>query len=100
MHRTMIPTGQVLKRLVSPFVIMLALAGCEVNQQREVAHYRRILDEGNSLPPPVQRLDEKQTLSLQQAMALANQNDEDLALRGEDYVQALINKNRLVANFL
>src|SRR5438046_8760001 len=33
-------------------------------------------------------------------MSLANANDEQLALRGEDYVQALINKNRIVANFL
>ena len=33
-------------------------------------------------------------------MALANQNNEQLALRGEDYVQGLIEKNRAVAAFL
>jgi outer membrane protein len=78
---------------------ILLLAGCAVNQQREVAHYRRILD-ANTLPPPTNQLEPSQPLSLEQAMALANASDESLALRGEDYVQALINKNRVVANFL
>jgi outer membrane protein TolC len=39
-------------------------------------------------------------LTLARALALANQNNEQLGLRGEDYVQALIQKNRAVAGFL
>ena len=39
-------------------------------------------------------------MSLQQAMQLASQNNEQLELSGEAYVQALINKNRAVAAFL
>src|SRR5207248_1691144 len=70
-----------------------------VNQQREVAHYRRVLGE-NALPAANNRLDPAQPLSLEQAMSLANASDESLALRGEDYVQALINKNRIAADFL
>src|SRR5689334_5297253 len=86
--------------LTSLFVgILMTMAGCAVDQQREVARYRRILDD-STLPGPVERLDPRQPLSLEQAMSLANKTDEDLGLRGEDYVQALINKNRIVANFL
>ncbi|HSI34495.1 MAG TPA: TolC family protein, partial [Tepidisphaeraceae bacterium] len=39
-------------------------------------------------------------LSLVAALSLTSQNNEEIALRGEDYVQALIAKNRAVANFL
>ena len=39
-------------------------------------------------------------LTLENALALANAHNEQLGLRGEDYLQALINKNRAVANFL
>ena len=76
----------------------LALAaGCGVDQKREVDAYRQQLDArvpaGGAFAPD-------DPLTLQRALALANQNNEQLGLRGEDYVQALIQKNRVVANFL
>jgi outer membrane protein TolC len=79
-------------------VVAVLAAGCRVDQDKEVARYRRVLDE-NPLPvdPPALQ---SQPLGLAEAMALANRNNEQLGLSGEDYVQALINKNRAVANFL
>jgi outer membrane protein len=78
----------------------LVLAGCQVDQKKEVAQYRRVLDD-NHLPkvqdygpPPTE------AMTLVEAMSLANKYNENLGLSGEDYVQALIDKNRAVANFL
>src|SRR5205807_612101 len=39
-------------------------------------------------------------LSLEAAFLLANRNSEQLAISGEDYVQALIEKERAFSNFL
>ncbi len=78
--------------------VSFAMTGCAVDQSKEVAQYREVLDATHL--PPTNRLPEGETLSLSQAMSLANQHNEDLGLRGEDYVQALIDKNRAVANFL
>jgi outer membrane protein len=39
-------------------------------------------------------------LSLREALLLANENNENLALAGEDYLQALIDKDRAAAAFL
>ncbi|HEY7117959.1 MAG TPA: TolC family protein [Tepidisphaeraceae bacterium] len=75
----------------------LLLTGCAVDQQQEVNLYRQIL---NSNVPPLPEPGPQDPLSLDTALALTNQNNEQLGLRGEDYVQALINKNRAVAAFL
>lgn len=75
----------------------LALSGCKVDQQKEVALYRNVLDRS---VPRVPDFHPDEPLTLTRAMALANQTDEELGLRGEDYVQALIAKNRAVANFI
>src|SRR5450432_223505 len=75
----------------------ILIVGCAVDQDREVAQYRKILD--RAFPPTTAPAPTEQ-MSLQRAMALANQNNEQLGLRGEDYVQALIDKNRAVAAFL
>jgi outer membrane protein TolC len=78
--------------------LFLLMTGCGVDQEKEIAQYRAVLDHAN-LPSPAE-VSENQPLSLQQSMALANLHNENLGLRGEDYVQALIDKNRAVANFL
>ena len=73
------------------------VGGCLPTQQSEVNLYRSLLDERlapENAPAP------DETLSLSRAMALANQHDEQLASRGEDYVQAIIQKHRIVMNFL
>jgi outer membrane protein len=72
-------------------------AGCAVDQQKEVRLYRDVLDSSVARVAPYVP---GETLNLPRAMALANQSDETLGLRGEDYVQALLNKNRAAAAFM
>lgn len=86
-----------MKRLIVIISLTVLVTGCAVNQKKEVARYREVLD---AQVPPVPEYTESEPLTLQRALALANQNNEQLGLRGEDYVQALIQKNRAVANFL
>jgi outer membrane protein TolC len=88
-----------MKRLlicIFPLSVTL-LTGCHPNQKKEVALYRHVLD---AQVPRVEDYVDREPLSLQRSLALANQNNENLGLRGEDYVQALIQKNRVVADFL
>jgi len=90
-----------LRSIVISLVVVasaLAMQGCAVDQEKEVAQYRLVLDD-NRLPP-TNELPANEPLTLEQAMALANRHNEQLGLSGEDYVQALIDKNRAVANFL
>jgi outer membrane protein len=79
---------------LAPFAV---LPGCAVNQEQEVALYRDVLD---GQVPRVTPYADGEPLTLQRAMALANQSNEELGLRGEEYVQALIAKNRAAAAFL
>jgi outer membrane protein TolC len=77
--------------------LALLATGCAVDQKKEVALYRDVL---HGAVPPVAPYVEDERLTLPRAMALANQNNEQLGLSGEDYVQALIAKNRATAAFL
>jgi outer membrane protein TolC len=79
-------------------LILLLGTGCAVDQAREVRTYREVLDAGQ-VPPP-EAFSPGGTLSLRQAMSLANANNEQLARAGEDYLQALIDKDRAFARFL
>jgi outer membrane protein TolC len=76
---------------------VLAIGGCAVDQTKEVATWRSVLDAG--APPAVTR-GEHDALSLEQALALVNRHNERLAMQGENYLQALIDKDRAVAAFL
>jgi outer membrane protein TolC len=78
--------------LIASFIV----AGCHLNQKEEVARYRKILD----ADAPLIDFAPGEPLSLEQALALANQHNERLAVRGEDYLQALIAKDRAASNFL
>jgi len=75
---------------------LLAACGCGVDEKKEVAQYRAILDP-NIKPVSYTPGD---SLPVQTAMLLANQNNEQLAINGETYIQALVNKDRATANFL
>jgi outer membrane protein TolC len=77
---------------------LLLAAGCAVDQAREVQTYREVLDAGQSRPPAIYSPGEPVTLA--RAVALANANNEQLARSGEDYLQALIDKDRAFARFL
>jgi outer membrane protein TolC len=77
--------------------LMFAAAGC-VNQHREIAKYRSILNEG--LPSNVPPLEPGEELTLDRALLLANQDNENLMIRGEDFIQAMNDKDRAFAQFL
>jgi outer membrane protein TolC len=78
-------------------LLIVVTSGC-VNQRLEVERYRRILDDGaGGETAPLARGEE---LTLLRALRLANQDNERLAIRGEDYVQALADKDRAFSNFL
>jgi outer membrane protein TolC len=81
--------------LVLGLALMLA-PGCAVNEEKEVAKYRSILDAGTAeiaFAPG-------DPLSLEDALLLANRHNEQIAIGGENYLQALIDKARAAANFL
>jgi outer membrane protein TolC len=77
--------------------LMFASAGC-VNQHREISKYRSILNEG--LPANVPALGRGEELTLDRALLLANQDNENLMIRGEDFIQAMNDKDRAFAQFL
>ena len=79
-------------------MVFLLAGGCAVDQAREVQTYRKVLDAGQVQPPKPFFQDD--ALSLARALALANANSEQLAAAGEDYLQALIDKDRAFARFL
>jgi outer membrane protein TolC len=88
------------ERISAPLTIVLTivLGGCAVDQKKEVATYRRVLD-GDAPAEPI-RYSVDEPLTLDKAMRLANQDNERLAIAGEDYLQALINKDRAASAFL
>jgi outer membrane protein len=75
----------------------LALGGgCGVDEKKEVAVYRSLLDTNAaslSFAPG-------DPLPLDTALLLANQHNERIAISGENYLQALIDKDRAAANFI
>ena len=75
----------------------LVISGCAVDQKKEVATYRKVLDEPKA---PAYEYHAGDSLSLEAALLLANEYDEQLASSGEDYLQALIDKERQFAAFL
>jgi len=81
------------------WLVALSLAtGCAVDSKREVATYRDVIDRDSPavVEPPVPG----ETLTLEHALLLANQKNEQLAIQGEDYLEALIERSRTVATFL
>ena len=69
-------------------------AGCRVDQKKEVEIYREVTDlrEGE--------YDPAKSLTLQDALLLANRGHEDIAAQGEQYLRALIDRRRTAAGFL
>ena len=79
-------------------LLLFLLAGCGVDQKKEIGRYRRVLD-GTAAGLAVD-YQPGETLSLQRALLLANRDNERLAIEGENYLQALIEKDRAAASFL
>jgi outer membrane protein TolC len=79
-------------------VMSLTSGGCKVNQEKEQAYYQEVLRSKNAKAP--QPLEPNQPLTLIDALKMANWHNEQLAIKGEQYLQALINKDRAASNFL
>lgn len=77
--------------------LLFLMAGCGVDPQKEIGRYCAVLDGNRPHPPADYQADE--TLSLERALRLANRDNERLAVAGEDYLQALIEKDRLAGSF-
>lgn len=80
----------------------VTLAGCAVDQEKEVETFNTILranllSSESSFNPQVAA---GQSLTLRQALDLANRQNERLAIEGENYLQALIERKRAGAAFL
>ena len=75
-----------------------AAAGC-VDQQKEVANYRKILD---GTTPPSLRVDytHGEELTLEAALLLANTGSEQLSIQGETFLQSLIARDRAYSTFM
>jgi outer membrane protein TolC len=97
------PTLRRSRRFLLPLTALFVLApciGCAVDQQKEVAQYQKVLranllaNEREFAAAPGTRL------TLRQALDLANRQNERLAIEGENYLQALIDRKRAAAAFL
>lgn len=76
----------------------MVIAACAVDQDKEVRVYRDVIEE--DLPSGPREFSESQRLTLAEALAMAARENERLDLAGENYLQALIDKKRVLANFL
>jgi outer membrane protein TolC len=85
-------------RLHAVLLACVLLGGCAVDQQKEVATYRRQLDGPGAVAPL--GLGPADPLTLDLAVRLANQHNEQLSIQGETYLQALIDETRAAAGFL
>ncbi len=75
---------------------VLGLAGCAVDQARDVATYREVTD----IPDQPVSHRPGEPLPLVKALLLANALNERLGIQGEAYVQALVERQRLAASIL
>lgn len=77
-------------------MMAVLLVGCRVDQDKEVATYRDVL----GATPVAAQWEPNTPLTLTEALERANAHNEQLAIKGEEYLQALIDKKRAVAGFL
>jgi outer membrane protein TolC len=78
-------------------LIGLLAGGCAIDQKNEIAIYRKEIDANK--PAPAQIAPDR-VLTLSDALMLAVQNEEQLSIQGENYLQALVQKDQAFANFL
>jgi outer membrane protein len=78
---------------------VIAGAGCRsVDQEKEIAEWRNVVDV--DAPSSLEPLAPGESLTLSRAFALANRDNERIGFSGEDYLQALIDKKRQVADLM
>jgi outer membrane protein TolC len=79
-------------------VLLVTAAGCAVDQKKEVQTWQNVLHANLLSNDPA--FAPGQPLTLRQALDLANRQNERLAVEGENYLQALIDRKRAAASFL
>lgn len=85
-----------------PIIALFAVVGslmcaCAVDEQKEIATYRDILDAGVVAPA---ELDAAEPVTVEETMRRANARNETLPIEGERYLQAIIDQRRAAAAFL
>lgn len=80
-----------------PLLVLLALGACAVDEHKEIAAYRDVLDAGAETAPAGIP---EQGLGVLDTMRLVNARYEPLSIGGEDYLQSLIDVRRAAAAFL
>jgi outer membrane protein len=78
-------------------MICLLAAGCAINQKKEIDTYRQVID--GDKPATVQIAPDR-ILTLTDALQVSIQNEEQLSIQGENYLQALLAKDKAFAAFL
>lgn len=78
--------------------LLLALASCAVDEAREVARYREVLDAGAPRELPV--VAAGAALGARDLMRIANARDEQLVGSGEAYLRSLVARRRAASAFL
>src|SRR5258706_13558809 len=84
-------------RWLAATALMFGAAG-GVNQRAGIAKDRKFLNDG--VPTNVPELARGEELTLEHAILLAHQDNENLMIRGEDFIQAMNDKDRAFAQFL
>jgi outer membrane protein len=86
-------------RTIALLLALAASAGCSsVDHEKEIAEWRSVVDV--DAPPSIEALAPGEHLTLSRAFALANRDNERIGLSGEDYLQALIDKKRQIAELM
>lgn len=83
-------------RLMPVLFVSFAVPACAVDEQKEVAVYRDVLDRGVEPAPVVPA----ERLGVLDTMRLVNARYEPLSIAGEDFLQSLIDIRRAAAAFL
>src|SRR5687767_12579439 len=83
---------------LTALLVLSATSGCAVDQKKEVARYEEVLRA--NLLAQEKEFTPGEPLTLRQALDLANRQNERLAIEGENYLQALIERKRAAAAFL
>ena len=86
------------RTLGSISILLFPLTGCAVNQEQEVATYRDVL--GCESQDSSLLLEVNEPLTLRHALHLANCHNEHLSIKGEEYLQSLIDNDRATARLL
>jgi outer membrane protein len=86
-------------RIASALALLVAaliISGCHTDQVAQINLYRSVV----KIPGDERPFEPNQPLSLQGAFLLANGLNERVSIAGEQYLQAIIDRKRAVANFL